>query len=114
MINQRLSQSLRTLARQQAQNVRTQRSSITPSPFTSTSFAPATASRLAGQRWYSEAQQQQSAKKEETGDQAASEKVQEEAMKVDPVQKELEAKKREVIDLTVCLSTQKSRHCEQD
>ena len=29
-------------------------------------------------------------------------------MKVDPVQKELEAKKREVIDLTVCLVARKT------
>lgn len=103
MLNQRLSRSLKTLARQQSQCSRLQQRSISSSPFASRTFAPAVSSRLAGRRWYSEAQAEQTAKKEERGEQAQSEKVQEEAMKVNPVQKELEAKNREVIDLTVCL-----------
>lgn len=105
MINQRLSRSLQSLARQHSQCVRFQQRSISSLPFASRTLAPAASTRLPARRWYSEAQAEQTAKQEEKGEQSKSEKVQEEAMETDPAQKELEAKNKEVIDLTVCTST---------
>lgn len=113
MINQRLFRTLQTLARQQTQQCapKVQQRSISSSPFTSRSFAPAVSSRLAGQRWYSEAQAEKTAKQEQSGESKESEKVQEEAMKADPAQKELETKNKEVIDLTVCSMASSMGRC---
>ncbi len=60
---------------------------------------------MSGRRWYSQAQEAET-KKEEVPEQPAKQPAQEaakDAAKADPVQKELEGKKQEVIDLTVRL-----------
>ena len=110
MIQQRLSRTLQLLARQQRQC-----HSISRTPFASQSFsqraiAPSISQRIAGRRWYSQAQEAEAeSKKEEIAEVFAKDaakdeqKPTEEPAKEDPVQKELEAKKKEVTELTVCL-----------
>ncbi|KAF2479052.1 mitochondrial co-chaperone-like protein GrpE [Neohortaea acidophila] len=104
MLQQRLSRSLQALARQPQQHqplIRLPRSNTSSSPFAFRSFAPVASQRLPARRWYSSAQEAE-AKKEEPAQDSTPEqqKKAQEATKEDPVQKELEAKKREVIDLT--------------
>lgn len=102
MIQQRVSRSLQLLARQQRQCCR-----LPQTPFISTatprSFAPSVSQRITGRRWYSQAQEAE-AKKEEVAQEPAkapAEEAGKDAAKEDPIQKELDGKKREVIDLTV-------------
>ena len=106
MIQQRLPRTLRLLSRQQRQCLRIQRSPISTS-YTPRALAPPVLQRISQQRWYSQAQEAES-KKEETPEATTSEeqKPAQEEQKEDPVQKELDTKKREVIDLTVCSPTQ--------
>jgi hypothetical protein len=106
MIKQRLSRSLQHLVRQQQQ----QCPRLNRTPFISTqshrSLPPSISQRISGRRWYSQAQEAE-VKKEEVAQEPAKEPALETAkdeVKEDPVQKELEAKKREVIDLTVRLN----------
>lgn len=110
MIQQRLSRTLQLVARQQRQC-----HSIARTPFASQSFsqraiAPSISQRIAGRRWYSQAQEAES-KKEEISEVFAKDaskdepKPTEEPAKEDPVQKELEAKKKEVAEVTVHLSS---------
>lgn len=96
MLGQRLSRTLQTAARQQRPCIRIRQPTFSTSPFISSrSCAPTASQRLVGRRWYSETAE---VKKED----GVEEKPAEEAQKEDPVQKELEAKKKEVIDVTVC------------
>lgn len=104
MLQQRLSRSLQTLARQQQQCFRPQRAQISTTPFISRTYTPAASQRISGRRWYSQAQEAEAKKEESASVQAGEQqKPAEEQPKEDAVQKELEAKKREVIDLTVSL-----------
>ena len=107
MLSQRLSQTLRTAAREQQQYLRFKLTpNFTPSPISSRTFAPAPSQRILGRRWYSQAQEAEAKKEEASGGSAAEQpKPAEEAQNEDPVQKELETKKREVIDVTVCPTT---------
>jgi hypothetical protein len=113
MIQQRLSRSLQTLARQNRQCLRIQQQQ---SPFSTSSsllrsFAPAASQRIPQRRGYASAQEAAAGKQGEAPSEGADEAQlkAEEATKTaepakaadDAVQKELEAKKREVIDVTV-------------
>ena len=105
MINQRLSRTLQTFARQQQQCVRLRRTPSSLSPFQSRSFAPVASQRISGRRWYSQAQEAESKKEESVEAESVGEqKPAQDVQKDDPVQKELETRKKEVIDLTVCPS----------
>ena len=108
MIQQRLSRTLQLVARQQRQCHSTSRTPFASQSFSHRAVAPSISQRLAGRRWYSQAQEAQAeSKKEEISEVFAKDaakdeqKLAEEPAKEDPVQKELEAKKKEVTELTV-------------
>ncbi|KAK3698919.1 GrpE, mitochondrial [Vermiconidia calcicola] len=104
MVQQRLTRTLQSVARQQRPCVRIQRSQAPSSPFTSRSFAPSTSPRISERRWYSQAQEaQKQGEPSEDGagkKQMAAEEATQGKQEADPAQKELEAKKREVIEVT--------------
>ncbi|KAK5175066.1 GrpE, mitochondrial [Saxophila tyrrhenica] len=109
MIQQRLSRSLQTIARQQRQCLRLQQPQT---PFSTSSsairsFAPPISQRIQQRRQYASAQEAAEGKQgEKSSDGAgkeqmkAEEATQDKATTEDPVQKELEAKKKEVLDVT--------------
>ncbi|KAK5119390.1 hypothetical protein LTR85_007746 [Meristemomyces frigidus] len=102
MIQRTLLRSLQTTTRQ-PQPFRLTRAALNTSSTASRSVTPLASQSLAGRRWYS---QETEAKKEETaaeqadaqgqGDKATSATPKAD----DPVQKDLEAKKKEIVDLT--------------
>ena len=104
MLQQRLARSLQAIARQSPSP------SLLRSPRTSFAsrrviVAPTSSLRLPTQRWYSSAQEAEQ-KPEETSEESTAAKGSQEASKPettteDPVQKELESKKKDVIELTV-------------
>lgn len=105
MLNQRLSRTLQALARQHQRSNCIRQSSSSASPFTSRNFAPPGSQRIGNRRRYSQAHEAE-AKKEESSEEQTEElkgRQEAEAGATDGVQKELETKKREVIDVTVCL-----------
>lgn len=102
MLQQRLLRSVQ-IASRQSPALRT--SSFSPAA-SKPKVAFAASQQLASRRWYSA---ETEAKKEETlKDQAEAQGAQEtpkkDAAKEDPIQKELEAKKQENVDLTVCMA----------
>ena len=103
MIKQRLSRTLHVLSRQQLQCLRVRRSPLSTSSPSIRTFTPSASQRIYQQRWYSQAPEAAAKKEEASGTPASEEqKPAQEQQQEDPVQKELETKKREVIDLTVC------------
>jgi hypothetical protein len=78
-----------------------------PFPSVSSRVArPAPIQRFSAQRWYSSEKISNDANNESNKEQAellgAEDKAKLDASVADPAQKELEAKKKEVVDLTVC------------
>ena len=97
MASQRFARSLQTVARQssQAQALR-----ITRSPFPSQQLAaPISSQWPAGRRWYSDAPEADTKKAEENAQASAKTG---EGKAEDSVTKELEAKKKELLEATVC------------
>ena len=95
-----LSRNLRILARPRYSSLTSSQS--TQSPFAIERLATATTPRFPTQRWYSQSQEAEQ-KVEGTGsvrDETSSKT--EQAPKEDAVQKELESKKSELLDATVC------------
>lgn len=104
MLQQRLARSLQTFSRQ-SQILRTP--SVAPTPFSAARLrvAPAASQQLSARRWYSSTEEsdkkQEEVLKESPGAEASKD-ASKDGAKEDPVQKELEAKKKENVDLTVC------------
>lgn len=108
MLQQRLARSLQTLSRQ---------SQVLRTPTTSTPFAaarlrvaPATSQQLSARRWYSSTEESDKKQEEILKDSPGAEgkDASKDGAKEDPVQKELEAKKKENVDLTVCVGDTQS------
>ncbi|CAK4032264.1 mitochondrial [Lecanosticta acicola] len=106
MLQQRFARSLQSLARQ-PQTLRAWR--VTSTPFSASKFrvAPIASQQVPSRRWYSSKEESEKKEEEMLKEESEGNKAQEgDAAKDDPVQKELEAKKKEVLDLTDRLKRQ--------
>lgn len=93
MFPRRFAQSLQTAAKQSsAAPIRFQRSA-----FVSQNFAPAVSQRISGMRMYSDAPEAEAKKAEEGTAEKKDAKAEE-----DPVKAELETKKKDLLEATVC------------
>ncbi|KAK4506611.1 hypothetical protein PRZ48_000343 [Zasmidium cellare] len=109
MLQQRLARSLQTFSRQ-SQTLRTSRVASTPFSAARLRVAPAAASQqLSARRWYSSKEESDKKQEEVLKDSPEVEPSKDAAKdgaKEDPIQKELEAKKKENLDLTDRLKRQ--------
>lgn len=100
MLQQRLARSLQTFSRQ-SRVLRTP----TSKPFSAARLrvAPAASQQLSARRWYSSTEESDKKQEEILKDSPGAEgkDASKDSAKEDPVQKELEAKKKENVDLTV-------------
>lgn len=102
MLQQRLARSLQILSRQ-SQVLRTPTVASTPFSAARLRAAPAASQQLIGRRWYSSTEESDKKQEEVLKDSPeATKDASKDSAKEDPVQKELEAKKKENLDLTVC------------
>lgn len=103
MLQQTLARSLQTFSRQ-SQILSTPRVACTPFSVARLRVAPAASQQLSVRRWYSSTEESDK-KQEEMLKDSPEAKAEDgkDASKDDPVQKELENKKKENLDLTVCL-----------
>lgn len=104
MLQQRLARSLQLLVRQ-PQPLRSSTLLTAPCTPATLRLAPAASQQLSSRRWYSSAEQSEKKEEDTTKGspdaQGSKDTPKADAGKEDPVQKELEAKKKEVIDVTV-------------
>lgn len=100
MLQQRFARSLQALARQ-PQALRT--TQVTRPTFAASRLtaAPTASQQFASRRWYSSKEESEKKEEEVLKEGSEGNKAQEGEAKDDPVQKELETKKKENLDLTV-------------
>ncbi|KAF2173049.1 hypothetical protein M409DRAFT_62677 [Zasmidium cellare ATCC 36951] len=108
MLQQRLARSLQTFSRQ-SQVLRTPRAAFTPFSAARSRVAPAASQQLSARRWYSSKEESDKKQEEVLKDSPEAEPSKDaskDGAKEDHVQKELEAKKKENLDLTDRLKRQ--------